>query len=186
MDNILNTIKDSCGNLKYNKLINDQQYKLCESLFRKQKWRNELNKNNTKHQVDTFTNIHMTKYDKLKKILDSSFSGIVNAENKEYYQKRIEYVKSEIKKNVSEFEKYSKENDSKKIFREYVAKQSLFNKNKKTLKKQNDNLDFIDTKQKIVNESIHNEQYITLIYSIIFFICMCAIIIISLVILYYE
>ena len=95
-------------------------------------------------------------------------------------------MKSEIKKNVSEFEKYSKENDSKKIFREYVAKQSMYNKNKKTLKKQSDNLDFIDAKQKSVNESIQNEQYITLIYSVIFFICICTIIIISLVILYYE
>tara|TARA_E500000178_G_scaffold272549_1_gene270792 strand:+ start:1230 stop:1790 length:561 start_codon:yes stop_codon:yes gene_type:complete len=186
MDNVLNTIKDSCSNLKYNKLIDDQQYKLCESLFSKQKWRQELDKNNHKHQVDAFTNIHMAKYDKLKKILDSSVSAIVNAENKEYYQKKVEYVKSEIKKNVSEFEKYSKENDSKKIFREYVAKQSVYNKNKKTMKKQNDNLDFIETKQKIVNESIQNEQYITLIYSVIFFISMCAIIIISLVILYYE
>ncbi len=186
MDNVLNTIKDSCSNLKYNKLIDGEQYKICESLFRKQKWRQELDKNNHKHQVDAFTNIHMTRYDKLKKILDSSFAGIVNADNKEYYQKKVDYVKSEIKKNVSEFEKYSKENDSKKIFREYVAKQSMYNKNKKTLKKQSDNLDFIDAKQKSVNESIQNEQYITLIYSVIFFICICTIIIISLVILYYE
>ena len=27
MDNVLNTIKDSCSNLKYNKLIDDQQFK---------------------------------------------------------------------------------------------------------------------------------------------------------------
>lgn len=185
MENVLTTIKESCEHLKTKKLINEEQFKLCEQLSSKQKWRDNLGSNTVTPQIDIFTQTHMNKYANYKKIVDSSFGGIVNAKNKDYYMKLLENVKKNIAKDIAEFQTYSQTNDSKRIFREYLAKQDLYSKNKNNIIKQSNNLDFIDSKHKHINENTQTENFRTLIYSGIFTICLLSIIIISIVILYY-
>ena len=94
-------------------------------------------------------------------------------------------MKKNIAKDIEEFQTYSQTNDSKRVFREYLAKQDLYSKNKNNIIKQGNNLDFIDSKHKHINENTQTENFRTLIYSGIFTICLLSIIIISIVILYY-
>ncbi len=116
----------------------------------------------------------------------NSFKNIVNADNKNHYLEKIEYTNKELKKNIEEFEKNSKNNDTNKLFKEYLAKQSQINKNKKTLEKQENNLEFIQTKQNNIVEQKETENMRTMIYGIIIGLSVLMIIIISVSILYYA
>lgn len=186
MEKVIDTIKQSCADLKTKKVIDNNQYKLCEQLFQKQKWTENLNSSSMQPQIDIFTEKHMQKYNQYKKILDNSFKNIVNADNKNHYLEKIDYTNKELKKNIEEFEKNSKNNDTNKLFKEYLAKQTQVNKNKKTLDKQENNLEFIHTKKNNIVEQKETENMRTIIYGIIIGLSVLMIIIISVSILYYA
>ena len=186
MEKVLDTIKQSCTDLKAKKVIDNQQYRLCTQLFQKQKWTENMNSKSIQPQIDIFTEKHMQKYTQYKQILDNSFKMMPTATNKNHYLDKIEYTNKELKKNIEEFKKQSEDSDTNKLFKEYLAKQSQVNKNKKTLDKQENNLEFIRTKQNTIKDEKETENIRTLIYSIIIGISVLMIIIISVSLLYYA
>ena len=186
MEKVLDTIKQSCSDLKTKKVIDNQQYRLCEQLFQKQKWTENMNSKSIQPQIDILTEKHMQKYTQYKQILDNSFKMIPTATNKNHYLDKIEYTNKELKKNIEEFKKQSDDSETNTLFKEYLAKQTQVNKNKKTLDKQENNLEFIRTKQNNISEEKEIENMRLLIYSVIIGISVLMIIIISVSILYYA
>ena len=110
MEKVLDTIKQSCSDLKTKKVIDNQQYRLCEQLFQKQKWTENMNSKSIQPQIDILTEKHMQKYTQYKQILDNSFKMIPTATNKNHYLDKIEYTNNELKKNIEEFKKQSDDN----------------------------------------------------------------------------
>ena len=68
MEKVLDTIKQSCSDLKTKKVIDNQQYRLCEQLFQKQKWTENMNSKSIQPQIDILTEKHMQKYTQYKQI----------------------------------------------------------------------------------------------------------------------
>jgi lipopolysaccharide export LptBFGC system permease protein LptF len=185
MEKVLNTIKQSCEDLKSRNVINDNQYKTCSELLSKQKWRDSIDEDILRSRMDSFSQKHMDDYNRFKKIIDNSLEALLDAkeDKREMYMKRIDDTNNRIKKRIEEFQ--MGQGDTSNIFKEFVAKQSIVNKNNKTIKKHNDNIEFIHSKQRTINNQNEIETYRRMIYIVFITLSILMIIIISIVILYY-
>ena len=76
MENIINTLKQSCEDLKTKAIISQTQYDQCLKLTKKQNWRNELKNETFTKEVDKIIQQELLKYNKYKKLVDKNLKKL--------------------------------------------------------------------------------------------------------------
>lgn len=193
MDKVINTIKESCDDLKQKDIINYTQHKECKDLIQKQNWREELKNERYKKQVDKIEKEEIKIYTKYEKLINKTYEQILNnyklslsnnnviyTNNVQKYLANLDNYNKELKSIIEKYQKPIKNKESFHIFRELVAKKELNKNYKKKIKQQKKDIDFmIEKNKKLEDKSINNKKrYNTLLVVLIILILLNIVIII--------
>ena len=193
MDKVINTIKESCDDLKKKDIINYTQHKECNDLIKKQNWRDELKNEKYIKQVDKIEKEEIKMYSKYEKLINKTYEQILTnfrlsvannntiyTTNVQTYLSNLDKYNKELKSIIEKYQKPIKNKESFHIFRELVAKKELNKNYLKKIKRQKKDIDYIIEKNKTLEDKSNNnkKRYTTLIVVLILLILLNIVIII--------
>ena len=168
MEKLLDTISNSCEELKSKGILTDDDYNKCRKISDNEKIDSVRNEEYSKY-LDTVyenpadeINRHETeKYKKYKTLFNSNIKSLMKAYNSEdksliyRYNNNLNKIKDDIKEHLSTYEKNINNTRSHEIYKEMVLKNREMTDILKQLEKQNNDRFLIKKKK----ENITNKSY---------------------------
>lgn len=190
MEKLLDTISNSCKELKEKGILTYDDYQKCKKIYDEENTDDIKNEEYLKYldsvyeePSDRINEDETQKYKKYKKLFDTNIDNLMKAYNTDdinliyRYNTNLQKIKDEIKKIIENYEKKINNTKSHEIYKEMVLKNRNMNEILKQIDKyKNDLYSIKKKKDNIINKKY--KKHITLKNYIIFFIILLFIIII--------
>lgn len=173
MEKLLDTINNSCKELKSKGILTDDEYQKCNNISENEPLDDIRNKENEKYldkvyntPNDKITESENNVYNKYKRMFDSNIDNFKKAyhtkdKNLQYrYRKNLEQLIKEIKELIDNYEEKIKNTKSQDIYKEMILKNKQMNNMLTKIVQQNNDLYTIKKKKDNIKDKIYKNRSI--------------------------